>query len=69
MNSGVGHTAEAEPRRTHLFAQPLTWLAIGVAGLLLVCGGVALEAYRHNHGADAGDVVSSSNPGVLIAIA
>ncbi|MDP9236118.1 MAG: hypothetical protein M3P30_01740 [Chloroflexota bacterium] len=48
--------------------RPVTWLWVAMAGLLLVCGGVVLDAYRHNHGATAGSLISSSNPGVLVAL-
>jgi len=56
-------------RFTQLASQPLAWLAFGVAGLLLMCVGVALDVYRHDHGADAGELLSFANPGMLVALA
>lgn len=48
--------------------RPMVWLWVVVVGLLLVCGGVVLDAYRHNHSASNGSLISASNPGMLVAL-
>jgi hypothetical protein len=47
----------------------MPWLCVALAGFVLVCVGAGIEAYRHEHGADAGAIISWSNPGVVVALA
>jgi hypothetical protein len=49
-------------------SRPVAWLWLATGGLLLVSGGVVLDAYRHDHGAGSGMLIGSSNPGVLVAL-
>jgi hypothetical protein len=58
-------TANATP----LIAQPVAWLYVAVMGLVLAGVGVAIDAYRHDHGAAAAELISRSNPGFLVALA
>jgi hypothetical protein len=37
--------------------------------LLLLFAGIAIEVYRHEHGADTTELISLSNPGVVVAFA
>src|SRR5215210_3228683 len=59
---------DGSPGLSGVISRPRAWLWVALAGLLLVCGGVVLDAYRHNHGAAAGSLISWSNPGVLVAL-
>lgn len=51
------------------YAQPLVWLTLAVAGFVLTCIGVAIDAYRHDHGAGAAELISFSSPGMLVSLA
>jgi hypothetical protein len=51
------------------FAQPLAWLSVAIAGLVLVGVGVAIDAVRYHHGASAGALIGGSSPGFLVALA
>ena len=48
-------------------ARPLAWLYLAAAGLALAGVGVAIDAYRHDHGAASAELISRSNPGLLTA--
>lgn len=50
-------------------AAPLAWLGVALIGLMLVCAGVIVDVYRHEHGQAAAALFSRSNPGVFIASA
>ena len=60
---------KAHSRSSTIAAHPVAWLAVALAGAMLLFAGIATEVYRHDHGADAAELVSLSNPGVLIAFA
>jgi len=60
--------ARAEARIAATLAQPVAWLSLAVAGVLLVCVGAGIEAYRHGHGAATDRAVSASSPGALVAL-
>jgi len=44
-----------------------TWFAASVAGMIVVFAGLAIDAYRHNHGAGEESLLSLGNPGHLVA--
>jgi hypothetical protein len=48
-------------------AQAATWFAVAAIGMLIVFIGLAVDAYRHNNGAEEESLLSLSNPGHLIA--
>ncbi|MEX2245174.1 MAG: hypothetical protein WEC75_00645 [Dehalococcoidia bacterium] len=63
------HAAERPARalNTELLASATTWFAAAVAGMIVVFVGLAVDAYRHNHGAGEETLLSFGNPGHLIA--
>ena len=58
-----------QPRRANMawLAEPTTWFALAVAGMLVVFLGLVVDAYRHNHSASTDSLLSFGNPGSLIA--
>jgi hypothetical protein len=44
-----------------------TWFAASVAGMIVVFAGLAVDAYRHNHGAGEESLLSLGNPGHMVA--
>src|ERR1700674_5511289 len=52
-----------------LAVAPVAALSASLLGLGLVCLGVMIDVYRHEHGAAAGELIGSSSPGVLVALA
>ncbi len=55
-------------RPVRVVARPLFWLAIAVAGFAFAGIGVLIDAYRYGHGAAPAELVSRSNPGILISL-
>lgn len=45
----------------------MTWFALAVAGMVVVFGGLAVDAWRHNNGAQEESLLSLGNPGHLVA--
>jgi len=48
-------------------AEAATWFALAVVGMIVVFAGLAVDAYRHNHGAAEETLLSFGNPGHVIA--
>jgi hypothetical protein len=62
--------AGARPARSANLAwlnEATTWFSIAIAGMLIVFAGLAVDAYRHNHGATEESLLSLGNPGHLLA--
>jgi hypothetical protein len=45
----------------------MTWFALAVVGMVVVFGGLAVDAWRHNNGAQEESLLSLGNPGHLVA--
>jgi len=44
-----------------------TWFSVAIVGMLVVFAGLAVDGYRHNHGATEESLLSLGNPGHLLA--
>lgn len=58
---------ERAPASRSFLLESATWLGAALAGMITVFAGLALDAYRHNHGAGDESFLSLSNPGHLVA--
>ena len=62
------HNGDEVRARTWSWASNVTtWLSIAVAGMIIVFIGLAIDAWRHNNGAEEESLLSLSNPGHLVA--
>jgi len=63
------HQAErrAGGARLAVFAESMVWFAIAIAGTALVFIGLGVDAWRHEDGAQAEELISLGNPGHVIA--
>jgi hypothetical protein len=52
---------------TTLYANAAMWFAVAAAGMAIAFVGLAIDAYRHNNGAEEESLLSFSNPGHLVA--
>lgn len=71
-DSPLHATEDAHHEHARLIAsagRPLVWLVAAILGLVLTGAGVAIDAYRHDNGAAAAELISRSNPGLIVALA
>jgi hypothetical protein len=65
----VEHAAARPARSANVawLSEATTWFSVAIAGMLIVFAGLAVDAYRHNHGAAEESLLSLGNPGHLLA--
>src|SRR5687767_7255805 len=67
-NTAQDHSGDAvRARRWSWASNVTTWLLVAVAGMIVVFVGLAIDAWRHNNGAEEESLLSLSNPGHLVA--
>jgi hypothetical protein len=64
---GSREGAAATPRDYAWLGEAATWFVLGLAGMLMIFVGLAVDAYRHNNGAGEESLLSFGNPGHLVA--
>ncbi len=66
---GAERGVSRPPRKANLawLAEPTTWFGLATLGMIIVFGGLGVDAYKHNHSTTEESLLSFSNPGHLIA--